>query len=169
MALLSSDLVSPLGYTAGEELDFNLHFEAPPNTTTEKFYVLGGLYTDTTYLSGSLFGILKVAELDYGVNSAAYLSTWELDPEEAVELPCKFILNRTNCLLALFLMRMVGDEPNIDDDEVVAQIQVQLTAVIPFEEQFGNVVSQSILPLIGIALVSGVVGILMGRKSKEGS
>ncbi|MBA7515081.1 hypothetical protein ES705_07119 [subsurface metagenome] len=157
MALLSWDLVSPLEYTAGQEIDFNLHFEAPANTEAKKFYVLGGLYTDTTYISGSLFGILKAAEVDYGVNSTTYMSVWELDPEESVELPCKFTLNRSNCLLALFLMEMVGDEVDLDNDVEVAQIQVQLTAPVPVEEE----IMVSVIPFIGGVMLLGMMAMMM--------
>lgn len=157
MALLSWDLASPLEYTAGQEIDFTLYFEAPANTAAKKFYLLGGLYTDTTYISGSLFGILKAAEVDYGVNSATYMSLWELDPEEAVELPCKFIFNRSNCLLVLFLMEMVGDEVDLDNDIEVAQILVQLTTPIPIEEE----ITQSVIPFVGGVLLLGMLGIMM--------
>jgi len=128
MALLSWDLVSPVEYAAGQELVFNLHFEAPANTEAKKFYILGGLYTvDGTYIPDTLFGILKAAEVDYGVNDPAYMSLWELEPEQAVDLPCRFILSQSNCLVALFLMRMVGDAPSLSDDEQIAQILVELT------------------------------------------
>lgn len=160
MALLSWDLASPLEYTAGEEISFNLHFEAPANAVAEKFYLLGGLYTDTTYLSGTLFGILKAAEVDYGVNDPAYLSIWELEPEEAVDLPCKFILNRSDCLLVLFLMKMVGETPSLDDDEELAQIQVQLTALIPIEEEIPGMITQFVIPLAILGMTFGIVGVL---------
>ena len=162
MALLSSDLISPVEYTAGQELSFNLHFESPADTAAKKFYIMGGLYTDTTYVSGSLFGILKAAEVDYGVNDATYLSIWELDPEQVVDLPCRFILNRTNCLLRLFLMRMVGDTPSLDSDEQLAQIQVQLTAPKTPWEQIQETISQNIVPLAAMGLMLGMVA-LVGR------
>ncbi len=167
MALLSSDLVSPIEYSAGEELNFNLHFEAPADTKAEKFYVLGGLYTDTTYVSSSLFGILKAAEVDYGVNDPTYISIWELEPEEAVDLPCCFIFNRTNHLLALFLMRMVGDESSLDEDEQVTQIQAQLTAPKTAWEQIRDMINQNIMPLTAAALMLGMVG-LAGREIVKG-
>lgn len=160
MALLSFDLVSPVEYTAGNELDFNLHFEAPANTEAEKFYILGGLYTDTAYISGSLFGILKPAEVDYAINDPAYISIWELEPGEGVDLPCKFILSGSDCLLVLFLMRMVGDEPSLDDDEELAQIQIQLTAPVPAEEEIATTIAQSIIPLVAVGLALGVVGFM---------
>ena len=167
MALLSSDLVSPTEYSPGEELNFNLHFEAPGDTEAEKFYVLGGLYTDTTYVSSSLFGILKAAEVDYGVNDPTYISIWELEPEEAVDLPCRFIFNRSNCLLALFLMRVVGDESSLDEDEQVTQIQAQLTAPKTAWEQIQDMINQNIVPLTAAALMLGMVG-LAGREIVKG-
>ena len=162
MALLSWDLVSPLEYAAGQEIDFNLHFEAPANATTKKFYILGGL-TDTTYISGSLFAILKAAEVDYGVNSDTYMSVWELDPEESVDLPCKFIINRSNCLLALFLMEMVGDEADLDNDVEVAQILTELAAPVPVEEE----IMLGVIPLIGGVMLLGMVGIMMSGMFKR--
>ncbi len=163
MVLLSWDLVSPSRYTANNELNFNLHFKAPANTAEKKFYILGGLYTNTTYISGSLFGILKAAEVDYGVNSPTYMSLWELESEEAVELPCKFIINRSDCLLALFLMEMVGDEVEIDNDIEVAQITTELVTPIPIEEAF----MQSAIPLIGGVVLLGVVGMIVKGMFKE--
>lgn len=160
MALLSCDLTDPVEYSADNELDFNLHFEAPTNTGKKKFYVLGGLYTDTSYLSGSLFGILRAVGVDYGINDLTYASIYELEPEESVDLPCKFILNKTDCLLALFLMELVGDEINIDNDIEVAQIQVQLVSPIPIGEQVGGIISQYVTPLAFMGMMVGVLGII---------
>ena len=166
MTLLSSDLVSPVEYTAGNELDFNLHFEAPVNTEAEKFYVIGGLYTsDGDYIADTVFGILKVAEVDYAVNDITYTSVWELEPEESVDLPCKFILGQSNCLLVLFLMRMVGDEASIISDEEVAQIQVQLVAPVPVGEDISGIIT-SIMPLIAMGLMFGMVAMMMPMMKK---
>ena len=154
MALISTDLVSPVGYTAGQGLGLNLHFEAPADTVATKLYILGALYTDTTYVSGSLFGVLKAAGVDYGVNDAACVSIWELNPEQAVDLPCRFILDRTNCLLGLFLMRMVGDIPNLDSDEQLAQISVQLAAPVPIS------IWEQTTPLITVVFALGMVGMM---------
>lgn len=163
MVSLSWDLVSPMDYTVGEELSFDLHLEAPANTQAKKFYILGGLYTDTTYISSSFFGILKVAEVDYGIKDTTYLSVWELEPEQAVDLPCRFIFNRSNCLLALFLMRIAGDVPSLDDDEQIAQIQALLTVPKPVWEQIQDVISQNVVPLAALGLMLGVVA-LVGRE-----
>lgn len=166
MTILSWDLVSPIEYTALEELSFNLHFEAPENTEEKKFYILGGLYTDTTYIPGTLFGILKAAGVDYGVNDPAYVTLWELEPEEEVDLPCKFIIGRSNCLLALFLMRMVGDEPNVDDDEQLALIQAELTAPVPIGEDMASIVTQYVMPIALIGVTFGVLAYLTKPLSK---
>lgn len=166
MALLSSDLVSPIEYTAGNELDFNLHFEAPANTEAKKFYLLGGLYTlEGNYIADTVFGILKVADVEYAVNDTIYASVWELEPEESVELPCKFILNQSDCLLILFLMRMVGDEASIIDDEEIAQIQVQLVAPVPIGEDIPGIIT-SIMPLIAMGLMFGMVAMMMPMMKK---
>lgn len=157
--LLSSDLISPVEYSTGDVLSFNLHFEAPANTEAEQFYILGGLYIDTAFIAGSIFGILKAAEVDYGVNDASYMSVWELEPEEDVDLPCQFIINRSDCLLVLFLMRMVGDEADQEADDNLAQIQVQLVAPIPVTENIIPI----IIPIVGLALM----GIMVTSMSKS--
>ncbi len=161
---ISWDIMSPVEYAAGEELSFNLHFEAPGDTVAQKFYILGGLYLDTTYLSGTLFGLLKAAEVDYAVNSDTYISLWELEPEESVDLPCRLTFDRSDCTLALFLMRMVGDAPNLDTDEVVDQVQVQLASPVPVWEQ----ITQSLVPMVGGVMVLAMVGIMASGIFKEG-
>lgn len=170
MALLSWDLTSPLSYAVGEELILNLHFEAPANTTPKKFYILGGLYIDTTYISDSLFGILKAAEVDYGINSTTYMSLWALEPGEGVDLPCKLALNHSDCLLALFLMRMVGDEVSLGSDEVVAQVSAQLAAPKPNWGQIQDAISRNIIPIAAIGLLSWMVVdmLTIKRTGKEG-
>jgi len=157
---LSWDLVTPVEYTAGEELSFNVHFEAPE---AGRYYVLGALYTDTTYISGSLFGLLKAAEVDYAVNSGTYISLWELEPGEAVDLPCRLTFGRSDCTLALFLMKMAGDAPDLETDEVVDQVQVQLASPVPVWEQ----ITQSLVPVVGVVMMLGMMGIMMWEAFKE--
>lgn len=41
MAVFSWDIVSPVDYAAGVELDFNLHFEAPADIEPGRYYCLG--------------------------------------------------------------------------------------------------------------------------------
>ena len=161
MALLSWDLVSPVTYTAGEELSFDLHFEAPADTEAGRYYLLGALYSDTTYISGTLFSILKAAEVDYGVNDPTYMSVWELEPEEVVDLPCRFTFDRSNVILGLFLMKMVGTEPSLDADEQVASLSVQLSSPAP------PVTIESLLPMVGMVMVLGMLGFMMYQAFKD--
>ncbi len=159
MALLSWDVVDPAEYAASQELVFNLHFEAPANTEAEKFYVLGGLYTaDATYIPDTLFGILKSVDLDYGINDLVSMSLWELEPEQAVDLPCRFTLDRSDVILGLFLMRLVGDAPSLENDEQVAQIQVQLVAPTSILVQ--------IMPLIVIVMMFMMITPMMKGMAK---
>jgi len=159
--MLSWDLTSPVEYTAGEELSFNLHFEAPE---AGRYYVLGGLYTDTTYISGSLFGLLKAAEVDYAVNSDTYISLWELEPGEAVDLPCQLTFDHSDCTLALFLMKMAGDAPDLETDEVVDQVQAELSSPVPVWEQ----ITQSMIPVVGMVMVLALVGAMVSGMFKGG-
>jgi len=157
---LSWDLVSPTEYTAGGELSFDLHFEAPE---AGRYYLLGALYTDTTYLSGTLFGLIKAAEVDYAVNSNTYISLWELETEEAVDLSCRLTFNRSDCMMALFLMKMAGDIPSLETDQVIDQVQVQLVSPVPVWEQ----ITESMIPVVGGVMVLAMMGIMMWEAFKE--
>jgi hypothetical protein len=156
--VLSWDLVSPVTYTAGEELSFNLHFEAPVNTEADRYYLLGALYSDTSYISGSLFGILKPADVDYGVNDPTYMSVWELEPEQAVDLPCRFTFDRSDVILGLFLMKMLGTQPSLDADEQVASVSVQLSSqALPTPPM----TIESVLPMVVVVMMFGMLGLMM--------
>ena len=156
MTLLSWDLVSPVEYEIGQELDFNLHFEAPENTGVGEFYILGGLYDVTVYAPGSIFGVIIPAGASYGTNSPTHMSTWRLEPGQAVDLPCKFALNRTDIVMALFLQRITGDEPSLDGDEQIAQIQTQLDVPKTLLEQIPDMLN----PLVAVVVVVGMMQIM---------
>jgi len=153
VALLSWNIVSPMEYTPGEEISFSLHFEAP---VAGRYYLLGALYIDIYHPPSTIFGVRN------GVNDPAYTSVWELGAAEAVDLPCRFMLDRTNCLLALFLMRMAGDEVNLDGDEKIAQVQAQLAAPVP-EKQ----IMQTVVPIVGGVMLLGLVAVTMHTMFKE--
>ncbi len=164
MTLLSWDLVSPVEYEAGQELGFNLHFEAPEGISAEEYYVLGGLYDVSVYMPDSIFGVLIPAGANYGVNGSTHMSTWRLEPGQAVDLPCKFAFSRTDLVMALFLMRKVGDEPSLDGDEQIAQVQVQLNAPKTLMEQIPDMIS----PLIAMMVVVGMMGMMTKGISNKG-
>lgn len=156
MALLSWDIVDPVEYTADQELSLNLHFEAPADTEAGYFYVLGGLYTaDAIYIPDTRFGVLKAAEVDYGVNDLTQMSLWELEPEQGVDLPCRFTLDRSGVTLGLFLTRMVGDEPSLENDEEIAQIQVRLVAPVS--------ILTVIMPMMIMVMMMAMIMPIMGE------
>jgi len=148
--MLSWDVTSPVEYTAGSELSFNLHFEP---SEAGRYYVLGALYLDSTYESGSMFGLLKADGVDYAVNSDTYVSLWELGPEEAVDIPCRLTLDRSDCTLALFLMMMAGDNPDLGMDEVVDQVEADLVSPVTAWEG----ITQDIIPVVGGIMVLALV------------
>lgn len=126
---LSWNLPSPVSYQAGQELELTLNFTAPE---AGKYYLLGALYTTTSeYISGTLFGVLLPEGSDYAVNSAEYTSPWELEADEERELLCKFIFDRSDVVLGVFLMKMSGDEPSFEEDEQVASLSVALSSPAP--------------------------------------
>lgn len=123
---LSWDLGAQVEYQAGQELQFILHFSAPE---AKKFYLLGALYTkDLAYIPGTIFGIFQPPGTDYGTGSTEYVTVWELEPEESVDLPCRLTLNRSDVVLGLFLFRMEGDTPSLDVDEDIAVVSVELVS-----------------------------------------
>lgn len=150
------DLVSPKEYAAEAELECVLTFSAPEAGT---YYLIGALYTTSLeYISGTLFGVLIPEGSNYAVNSPGYVSLWELEATEEQELPCKFTFNRSDVILGLFLMRMVGDEPSLDDDEQVGSLSVQLSAPVP---------PITIESLISLAMVVGMLGYIMTTALKD--
>lgn len=131
---LTWDLASPSEYQARQELQFALSFSAPEagRPRKEKFYILGGLYTnDVVYISGSLFGLFQVPGTEYAVNSTGYVSVWELEPGGSVGLPCRLTFSMSDIILGLFLFKMEGDEPVIGIDEEIASISAVLASPAP--------------------------------------
>lgn len=125
-AYLSWDLTSPVTYKAGEELECAISFTAPEDGT---YYLMGALYTtNLEYIPGTIFGILLPEDADYAVNSTQYTSIWEMEAEEEKELPCKFTFSRTDVVLGLFLMKMAGVEPSLEDDEQIGAVSTTLSS-----------------------------------------
>ncbi len=144
---LSWDLVSPKEYVAGSELQCTLSFAAPK---VGKYYLLGALYdTALNYISGTLFGALLPEGSDYAVNNMEHASLWELEADEKKDLPCTFTFNRTDVVLGLFLMRMVGDSPSLEDDGQVASLSMELSSPMP------PITFESLIPLVMVVSMCG--------------
>jgi len=125
---LSWNLTSPVSYQAGQELECTISFTAPE---AGKYYLIGALYTALEYIPGTLFGVLVPEGSDYAVNSVQYTSLWELEADESKVLPCKFTFDRSDVVLGIFLMKMVGDESSLEEDEQVGSLSVQLSSPAP--------------------------------------
>jgi len=155
-AALSWDLEAEVSYRAGETLECAISFTAPE---TGKYYLMGALYTSSSeYISGTLFGLLLPEGSEYAINSAQYTSLWELEADESRELPCRFTFNRSDVVLGIFLMRMAGDEPSLEDDEQVGSLSVQLSSPAP------PVMVES---LITMAMIVGVFGYMSYEALKD--
>lgn len=152
---ISWDLESTVSYQANQELEFTLNFTAPEEGT---YYVIGALYTSSLdYISGTLFGVLVPEGSAYGVNSIQYTSLWELEADESKELPSKFTFDRSNVVLGLFLMKMAGDEPSLEDDEQVGSLTTTLSG--PQVVDVGQIMN--------LAIVVIMVGMMMTVALKE--
>ncbi len=155
---LSLDLGSLVNYVAGEILECKITLKATEDGT---YYLIGALYTaNLEYISGSLFGALKVAGEAYAINSTVETSTWDLEEDDEEEQDCKFTLNRTNTILGLFLYRLENEVPSFDDDTLVDSITVSLvgTAV---EAPGGFDISALMMMMV----VVGMMGMMMKQVS----
>lgn len=152
---LSWNLVSPVEYVAGQDLTFALGITAPK---TGKYYLLGALYdTNLNYISGTLFGVAQPEVSDYAANDA-YSSLWGLEADGKIDLSCRFAFSRTDAVLGLFLMRMVGDSSSLDDDEQIVSASASLSSPAP------PVTWESIM--LG-AITITFIGVIMNRLFKE--
>ena len=153
---LSWDITSPKKYTAGNVLALTLTFTAPEKGN---YYLLGALYdSEGNYISGTLFGVLVPEGSDYAINNAQHSSLWELEEDEETELPCQFILDRSNVVLGLFLMEMAGDEPSLENDEEIDSLSVVLNSPAA-EVDIGQ--------LMMMAMAIMMLGMVMATAFKE--
>ena len=129
MSYISIDLESPVTYDAGNILELKVTFSAPQDS---KYYLLGALYTTSyDYILDSMFGVLLPVDTEYAINSYTVTNLWEMTTGDENELNCKFTLPRSDVILGLFLMRLVGDTPSLDDDVEVGSVSVVLEGTIP--------------------------------------
>ncbi len=155
-AYLSWNLASPAISQAGQELQFTVNLTAPGDG---KYYLMGALYSsDLSYISGTLFGLLKVAGADYAVNGTTYMSYWDLEEGESVELPCRLTQDRTNVVLGLFLFKMEGDTASLGVDEEVDALSAALYYVTA-----QNTMDQ----VMELVLMAGVVGFMAYEALKD--
>jgi len=144
-ASLVWDLSAEVTYNAGEELPFGLVLTAP---SAGKYYLLGALYTSSAeFIPGTMFGILFTEGLEHCVNDPQHSSLWELDEGEEVNLPCIITLDRTNVILGIFMMRMAGDEPSLDDDEQAGTLAATLSG--PHVVDIGQIMNLAIVVIMG--------------------
>lgn len=150
---VATNLASPVSYTAREALEFLLTFSV---SESGSYYVLGALYdSNLNYISGTLFGVLRQGELpaDYlGVNSQTGTTLWTMLEDEEVELDCRFVFGQSSVTMGLFLMRMTGDEPSLDDDEEIASTAIVLEGP-PAPLDMGSI--------IGLVIAIGIMGVMV--------
>lgn len=127
---ISVDLASPVTYGVGEELEVKATFSAPEDGS---YYLLGALYTaDYGYISGTMFGVILPEGATYAINSGTVTQLWEMSEGDEQELDCKLTLGRTGVILGLFLMRLAGETPSLDDDIEIGCVNLTLEERVPF-------------------------------------
>ena len=160
--LLTWDLVSPVEYASGQELQFTLHFSAPEVGGQRKYYLLCALYTkDLVYISGTLFSIYVPPGIEYGIGSTQYASVWELAAGESVDLPSRLTLDRSDVVLGLFLFRMEGETPSLGVDEEIASISAELVSPVP------PWTMESMMSMVAVIMVLGMLGFVMYEAFKD--
>lgn len=156
MAYLWWNLASPLFYQAGRVLECAIAFTAPE---AGKYYLLGALYTPTLeYISGSIFGVLLPEGSQEAVGSAWYTSIWELEAEEKKELPCRFVFDRSEAVLGVFLVKMKEDAPSLEYDEQIDSLSAHLSSQAP---------PLTVGSLISLAMAAGMCGLAMQEILQE--
>lgn len=153
---LSWNLTSPVTYQAGQELEYILSFTAPQ---MGRYYLIGALYDSSLiYIPGTIFGVLLPEGLEYAINSMEYTSLWELEADEEKELPCKFTFDRSDVVLGMFLMKMIGNVPSFELDEQIGSLSIQLSPPTP---------PITIESLISLVMVVGVCSFMMYEVFKD--
>jgi len=151
VAYISTDLVSPVRYNPGETLEFELSFTAPE---AGNYYLLGALYdSGYNYISGSMFGVLLSEDKTYMFNSSEQTKPWELGEGDTMTLSSKFSFARSDAIMGLFLMKMAGNAPSLDDDEVKGSTMVSLEAV--------RLMELDLTALMSLVVVAGMAGVMV--------
>jgi hypothetical protein len=124
--MLTWDLATSITYYANTELNIELSVVAEQAGV---HYIIGALYTrEGVYIPDTLFGIVLPEGSAYGIASSVEAKTWEMVISESIILPCKLTLNRTDAMLGLFFMKMVGATAVPDTDIIAGQVSAYLNA-----------------------------------------
>ena len=152
---LAWDLGSSVSYTTGGDLECKITIIAPEDGT---YYLLGALYTtQLEYVPGTLFGVLLPSGEIIAVNSLTHATTWELEEDGEQEQDCKFIFDRTDTILGLFLMKMAGTEASWENDTVVDSITVSLSGPVMQEPLDISALIMLMIPIMMIGMMVKVV------------
>lgn len=123
---LAWSLGATVPYTVGETLSTSVRITAPEAGI---YYVVGALYSlELTMYIGTLFGLLQEPDTLIADNDPFTLSIFSLEEEEELGLTTEFLLNRTGCVLAIFLYRMERDMPDLGEDVMVYSVSVSLVS-----------------------------------------
>jgi len=149
---LSWDLGSITTFNAGNVLETTVTVVAPESGT---YYLVGALYdTSLNYISNSLFGVLQSEVGGTAVNSPTHVSLFDLSEDEELSLDCMFTLNRTSCILALFLYKLGDSEPDLSVDEQIASVSTSLQGETAFDwSTFMN----GVMALVMMGVVVGII------------
>ena len=150
---LSWNLEVETQYQAGAELQPTVSFTLPSDGN---FYLLGALFAPDTlqFIQGTLFGVLMPEGADYGVNDPNRVSVFTGNEGESLDLPCRFAFGRTDVILGLFFLKMVGESPNLDVDEEVGVLTTRLVKPAGFD------IGQLLMPMLLVAVMVPMMGMI---------
>lgn len=108
-------LGSEVSFSAGEVLAANLVLKND-QAVAKHLYVTGALLDEVgAIVAGTEFSAYLADGASYAVNSALYLTAFEVNGEDSRTVQCQFTLGRSDLHLHLVMLEMSGDEPAVDD------------------------------------------------------
>jgi len=147
---ITTDLASPVPYTAGEELELKITFEAPEDGS---YYLLGALYdSNFRYISGSMFGIILPVGATCAFNVVSQTQLWVMAAGGIQVLDTKLTLGRSSVILGIFFMKLVNTDISLTDDTEIGSVSLTLVGEAVTGLDLGMIV--------GAMVVVGMMGIM---------
>lgn len=148
---LSWSLGTSRAYIAREELDVAVRITAPEHGN---YYIVGALYSAEMHMySGSLFGLLTGPDGIVARNSLSTMSVFSLEGGVELDLTGRLVLSNTDCVLALFLYELLGDEANLDTDMLVDSISAMLVSPVTEVKESMNEIVIAMMTMVIIVMM----------------
>ncbi len=152
---LTWGLGASAGYTVGEVLSTPVKIVAPEAGT---YYIVGALYSvELAMYSGTFFGLLQTPDTVIVSINPATLSVWSFEEDEELDFTAEFSLTTTGCILAIFLYRLTGDIPELEDDVMISSVQALLISPIAQAIEDRNMLFNGLLGAVVLAAMFPVL------------